>query len=97
VSGASNAPLPHERAAPSPSPPAPSHERVAALRALVTEAKQKRLNCGELVCKWLGALVTLPTLGLSGLICVDTNTSLAIFRFGKLDRLITTPGMHWVV
>jgi hypothetical protein len=76
--------------------PMQSHERVAAISRLVADAKARRLNCGELFCKFLGALSTLPTLGLSGLITVDSNTVVAIFRFGKLDRVINAPGMWWV-
>ncbi len=34
--------------------------------------------------------------GCCSLITVPANTNVAIFRFGKLDGVIDTPGIHWV-
>lgn len=73
-----------------------SHERTAFIAKRVLEAKSRKLTCSEWCIKALGALFTLPTLGLSGLIIVPANTSVAIMRFGKLDRVISKPGFAWV-
>ena len=53
----------------------------------VRVAKTMKLNCGEGFCKWLALIPLLPTLGLAGLKVIPPRTTLALFRFGKLDRV----------
>lgn len=73
------------------------HARTALLAARVEAAKAQKLTVSEWICsKGLGTLLTLPFLGLTGLTSVPTNTTLAIFRFGKLDRVIKKPGLVWI-
>jgi hypothetical protein len=73
-----------------------SSGRTAELARKVAAAKAKRLSCCELFLKGVSACLTLPTLGCAGFINVPSNTRYAIFRFGKLDCEINTPGLHWV-
>jgi SPFH domain / Band 7 family len=79
---------------------APAHaisERTQLLAQKVESVKRARLTCFEAFCsKGLGTLLTLPALGLSGLITVPVATTVAIFRFGKLCCVISQPGLHWV-
>jgi regulator of protease activity HflC (stomatin/prohibitin superfamily) len=70
--------------------------RTAALARRVDAAKAERLTIAEYFLKGLGCLATLPTLGLSGFMSVPTRTTVAVFRFGKLDRIIRKPGLVWV-
>lgn len=71
--------------------------RTQLLAQKVESVKRARLTCFEGFCsKGLGTLLTLPTLGLSGLITVPIATTVAIFRFGKLCCVISQPGLHWV-
>ncbi len=78
----------------------PAHQvsqRTQMLAARVAHVKAQRLSCFELLCsKGLGTFFTAPLLGLSGLISVPAATSVAIFRFGKLDCVIARPGLTWV-
>ncbi len=76
--------------------PTPPPRRTSIINARVLEAKNKRLTCFEHLLKGLGALMTVPFLGLTGLIVVPANTSVAIMRYGKLDRVINEPGFAWV-
>eukprot|EP00906_Rhabdomonas_costata_P037922 RCo053514 len=71
-------------------------ERTKALAKKVAEVKAQHLTGCELMLKGVGVLTGLPFLGLCNFITVPANTNVAIFRFGKLDRMITTPGLHWV-
>ena len=73
-----------------------AHERTSVIARKVADAKAKKLTCFEWCLKGLGALSTLPFLGLTGLIVVPANTSVAIMRFGKLDRVLSEPGFAWV-
>ena len=67
------------------------------LQRKVTEAKALRLTCAEYFFgKTLPALGTLPFIGLTGLVTVPANTAIAVFRYGKLDALITQPGLTWL-
>ena len=71
--------------------------RTQLLAQKVESVKRARLTCFEAFCsKGLGTLLTLPALGLSGLITVPVATTVAIFRFGKLCCVISQPGLHWV-
>lgn len=64
----------------------------------VAEAKAQELTCCELSTKYcLGSTACLMTLGFGCLTVVPTNTKMAVFRFGKLDGMIETPGCHCVV
>jgi hypothetical protein len=78
----------------------PAHQvsqRTQMLAARVAHVKAQRLTCFELFCsKGLGTFFTIPTAGLSGLISVPAATSCAIFRFGKLDCVISRPGLTWI-
>lgn len=70
--------------------------RTAEFHRRVTAAKNVKLNAFEHLVKGLGALFTLPFLGLTGFTTVPANTRVAIFRFGKLDRILMTPGIYWL-
>jgi regulator of protease activity HflC (stomatin/prohibitin superfamily) len=70
--------------------------RTAALARRVEAAKSERLNFGEHLLKGLGALSTVFTLGLSGFTTVPPRTTIAVFRFGKLDRVLRRPGLVWL-
>jgi len=76
--------------------PAPGADRIARLQRKVAEAKARRMGCGEHICQCLGLLACLPTLGLCQFVTVPANTKIAIFRFGKLDRVLSTSGIHWI-
>jgi hypothetical protein len=72
-------------------------QRTQMLGARVAQVKAQRLTCFELLSsKGLGTLFSLPFLGLTGLISIPAATSCAIFRFGKLDCVISEPGLTWV-
>lgn len=75
---------------------APGQQRIEELKRMVATAKAKHLSPAEALIKGFNALLTLPFLGLTGYINIPANTKVAIFRFGKLDALISTPGLHWV-
>ena len=71
--------------------------RTVELRERVAAVKKQHLTLCEHLVKGLSGLVSFcTTLGLSGLTTVPANTSVAIFRFGKLDTVIKTPGIHWI-
>lgn len=70
--------------------------RIASLARKVADVKAKRLNGGELFCKFLSFLGTAPNLFLSGFTTVPINTQVAIFRFGKLETVLTVPGLYWI-
>jgi regulator of protease activity HflC (stomatin/prohibitin superfamily) len=70
--------------------------RTAEFARKVADCKSHRPSCFELVVHGLGVLVTLPLLGLPGLYTVPTNTTVAIFRFGKLTGVLRRPGIHWI-
>lgn len=72
------------------------HERITRLQRKVEAAKAARLSCLEWCVKGLGVIFTLPSMGLSGFVSVPTNHKAAIFRFGKLDRVLEKPGLHWL-
>lgn len=78
----------------------PHHQmsaRTAMLARKVAEAKAKRLGCFEhFLSKSLGTLVLAPSCFLGGFTSVQPNNALAVFRFGKLDRMITRPGLYWL-
>ena len=78
----------------------PHHQmsaRTAMLARKVAEAKAKRLGCFEhFLSKSLGTLVLAPSGFLGGFVSVQPNNALAVFRFGKLDRMITRPGLYWL-
>lgn len=78
----------------------PQHQmsqRTQMLGARVAQVKAQRLTCFELLSsKGLGTLFSVPFLGLTGLISIPAATSCAIFRFGKLDCVISEPGLTWV-
>lgn len=74
----------------------PGQARVETIKNMVALAKSKRLTIGEHAIVAIGALSTLPFFGLTGLVSVPTNTKVAIFRFGKLTSILTTPGLHYV-
>jgi len=78
----------------------PHHQmsaRTAMLARKVAEAKAKRLGCFEhFLSKSLGTLVLAPSCFLGGFVSVQPNNALAVFRFGKLDRMITRPGLYWL-
>ena len=72
-------------------------QRTQMLGARVAQVKAQRLTCFELLSsKGLGTLFSVPFLGLTGLISIPAATSCAIFRFGKLDCVISEPGLTWV-
>ena len=90
-------------AAGSPSIVAVSHpahmvsQRTAMLAAKVASVKAARLTCFEaFFSKGLGTIFSVPFLMLPGCITVPAATSVAIFRFGKLDRVLNRPGLAWV-
>lgn len=57
----------------------------------------QKLTCCESVWNCFGCTVCcLATCGCAGFITVPASTNVAIFRCGKLDGEITTPGCHWV-
>ena len=64
---------------------------------MVRQNKNLKLTFSERFCKYLGSILLLPTLGLAGIISVPPKTTLAVFRFGKLDRVISTPGLAWLL
>jgi hypothetical protein len=71
-------------------------DRIIALARRVQAAKGVKLNAGEEVIKWFfGVLFAIPTLLLAGFLVVPSNHSAALFRFGKLDRIINRPGLAW--
>lgn len=73
-------------------------DRTRMLQQRVADAKAQKLSCSEWFCSvGLGALFTLPLLGLTGLTTVPANTTLCVFRFGKLTKVIRTPGLYWLV
>lgn len=78
---------------------APAHkmsERTRMLAQRVAEAKAQRLTCSEWFCSvGLGTFFSLPFLGLTGLTTVPANTTVCVFRFGKLTRVIAKPGLYW--
>ena len=78
-----------------PGSPASGTSRTVALARKVEAAKAERLSVSESLCIFLGVLLTLPTLGLSGLRVVPPNTRMAVFRFGKLVATVRRPGLTW--
>lgn len=71
--------------------------RIQALAARVQNAKQQQQTVFELFIVWFfGVLVYLPSLFLGGFIVNPVNHVTAIFRFGKVDRIITKPGLAWL-
>jgi len=70
--------------------------RTAEFARRVAAAKGVKLTFFENCVKGLGYLMTIPFLGLNGFFTVPANTRVAIFRFGKLDKVITKPGIHWL-
>jgi hypothetical protein len=74
-----------------------SSARTAALAQKVAFVKSQKLSCFEWAMKATSAFFSFATtLGCSGFVTVPANTTVSIFRFGKLDGMITTPGIHWV-
>lgn len=72
--------------------------RTQVLAQRVADAKGQSLSCCETLIKYfLGSLVAVPTLGIGCLTTVPANTNVAVFRFGKLDGVLTEPGVHCVV
>lgn len=56
-----------------------------------------QLGCGEAFCKWLALIPLIPTLGLAGLTSIPPRTTVAVFRFGKLDQVYSRPGLTWIL
>jgi hypothetical protein len=72
-------------------------QRTQILARKVAEVKSQKLTCIEWIfSKGLGHLFALPSLGAFALLYVPVSTSVAIFRFGKVDRVISKPGLHYV-
>ena len=77
--------------------PIRGHERSALLAQKVRAAKASRLNCCELALRSLGTLCCAPLCCLGvGWQEVKANSSAAFFRFGKLERVVTQPGLTYV-
>lgn len=74
-----------------------SAARTASLARKVDMAKMQKLTCSELFCLCLGFLPQIPLLGLTGIIVVPANTTVCVFRFGKLTAQISKPGMTWLL
>lgn len=73
-------------------------ERTAKLARKVKEIKALELTCCESTFKWIGcACGALTTLGTTMCITVPASTNVALFRCGKLDGEISTPGCHCIV
>jgi len=71
--------------------------RVLALANKVEVARRERLSFLEALVKWVfGVLFTVPFLGLTGFTMVPANTTLVVFRFGKVDAVVTQPGITWL-
>ena len=64
---------------------------------MVRETKALKLTVTEQFLKYFGGLFALPFLGLTCIRNIPTKTTQAIFRFGKLDRVITEPGLAFVL
>jgi hypothetical protein len=72
-------------------------QRTQILARKVAEVKSQKLTCIEWIfSKGLGNLFALPSLGTFALMYVPVSTSVAIFRFGKVDRVISKPGLYYV-
>lgn len=73
------------------------HERSAVLAQKVRAAKEKRLTCFEMALRAGCSLLCCPLCFLGvGWVQVNANTAAAFFRFGKLERVIDTPGLAYV-
>lgn len=71
--------------------------RTAALSRKVAAAKGLTLSVTEWATSvGLGTLFTLPFAGLTGFATIPTNTTTAIFRYGKLTRVVNKPGLVWI-
>lgn len=61
------------------------HDRIQLLARKVEFAKAQKLTAFEFFLKYLGAVICAPftLVGISGVINVPANTTIAIFRFGE--------------
>ena len=73
------------------------HERSTVLSDKVRAAKEQKLTCFELALRSCCSLVCCPLCFIGvGWVQVNANTASAFFRFGKLERVIDTPGLSYV-